>query len=102
MTITVQPIPLADRVATARRGQISQPEYCHCLVRQWAQMPVKAYFGRSDKWKTLFRLLGLELSANPTYQEVAAMIDQADVDFTAELHLLAAPIWDMHKGGRKP
>ena len=102
MTITVHQIPLAARVSVARHGQISQPEYCFCLVRQWAQMPVKAYFGRSDKWRALFQRLGLELSANPTYQEVAAMMDPADKEFMNELLLLAAPIWALNKGGKKP
>ena len=101
MTITVHPIPLADRMSTARHGKVSQPEYCFCLVRQWAQMPIKAYFGRSRKWRTLFRCLGLELSANPTYQEVAAMINEVDEEFTSELLLLADPIWEIKNGGKK-
>ena len=49
----------------------------------------------------LFRQLGLDLKANPTYQEVAAMIHEADPEFMGELLLLASPVWDFTKGGKE-
>ena len=90
----VHQIPLSERMDNARRGCVSQSEYTPCLIQQWGNTPVKAYFGRSNKWEMLFRQLGLELTENPTYQEVAAMIHMNDEEFTSELLLLASPIWD--------
>ncbi|MGO5024544.1 hypothetical protein ACTQ4E_15915 [Lawsonibacter sp. LCP25S3_G6] len=101
MTVTVHPIPLSERIKTAKRGRVSQSEYCPCVIQQWGNTPIKAFFGRSTKWKTLFGHLGLELTQNPTYQEVAAMIDPNDEEFTTELLLLASPIWDAKKGDTK-
>ena len=101
MTSAVRPIQLAERICNAKHGVVSQPEYCPRLVRKWAEMPIKAYFGRSIKWRMLFRQLGLDLKANPTYQEVAAMIHEADPEFMGELLLLASPVWDFTKGGKE-
>ena len=93
--MTVQQIPLSQRIETAKRGKVSQPEYCLCLVQQWANTPIKAYLGRSSsQCRMLFRRLGLDMKANPTYQEVADMIAKDDVDFIEELYLLASPIWE--------
>lgn len=102
MTVTVHPISLSERIKTARSGRVSQSEYCPCVIQQWGNTPIKAYFGRSNKWRMLFRHLGLEPTENPTYQEVAAMIDPKDEEFTTELLLLASPVWDAKNGGKKP
>ena len=91
--MAVHPIPLSERIENAKCGLVSQPEYCPCLIRQWAEMPVKAYFGRSLQWRGLFRRLGLEMTANPTYQKVAEMIKETDEEFLVELLILASPIW---------
>ena len=97
--MVVQQIPLSERIKGAERGVVSQPEFCSCLIQQWAETPIKAYFGRSSfRWRPLFRRLGLEPTANPTYQEVAAMIHETDEEFTAELFILANPIWEAERG----
>lgn len=101
MASMVRQIPLSTRIDAATRGMVSQSEYCPCVIQQWGNTPIKAYFGRSTKWRMLFRLLGLELTENPTYQEVAAMIDRHDEEFTTELRLLASPVWDAKKGATK-
>ena len=96
--MTVQQIPLSERIETTKRGKVCQASYCDCLIRQWAETPIKAYFGRSSsQWRMLFRRLGLPMTANPTYQEVAVMIARDDVELTEELYLLASPIWEAAK-----
>lgn len=100
-------IPLAERIQSARDGRVCQPEYLPTLVRQWAGMPIKAYFGPHKKeLERLYAILGLEPHENPSYQTVAGMISNityALVDADAEaVELLAVPIqFQWEKAGNR-
>lgn len=68
-------IPLAERIQSAQDGHVCQPEYLPALIRQWARMPIKAYFGPCKKeLERLYAILGLKSDENPSYQDVAGMI----------------------------
>ena len=89
-------IPLNQRLEAVRDKKVCQPEYLPALIRQWARMPIASYFGPCRKeLEQLRAVLGLTPEENPSYQEVAAKID--DLPFCGEasaeaLELLAAPV----------
>ena len=88
-------ISLSERIESFKRDQTRQPEYIPCPIRQWAQMPIKAYFGRcTTQQQQLYRLLGLAPESDPPYQAVAAMVmSSRNKDHWGYLlSLLAAPL----------
>lgn len=92
-------IPLEERLGAARAGRVCQPEYFPCLIRRWAEMPIRTYFGVcNQELERLCRLLDIAPEDNPSYQDVAAMICKItyaeDLDNRDEeaMDLLAAPV----------
>ena len=98
----VQQIPLDERIKIVKADMICDETFFSRMIQQWAEMPIKAYLDSgSPQWKTLCYRLGLEVTANPTYQEIAVMINESDEAFGAVLRLMAGPIWDVAKRRKK-
>lgn len=89
---------LSRRIHITREGKVSQPEYLPALIRQWMEMPIKAYFGScTEELRELYFLLGLAPEDNPSYGAVANMIvNNKDCPFGGleeeATDLLAAPV----------
>ena len=68
-------VPLQTRIQQAGAGKVSQPEYLPTLIRQWAALPIRAYFGGcTAEQQRLYGILGLAAEDNPSYGAVAQMI----------------------------
>lgn len=88
----LKPIALAVRITLAEQGEIGQPEYYAGILRQWAQMPIKSYFGSHKKaQERLFRLLDLDPDDNPSYQAVAYLVYHSSAN-NELLDLLSIPL----------
>ena len=100
-------IYLSERLASARNGQVCQPEYLPCLILQWARMPIKSYFGSCvQEQEQLYGILGLAPEDNPSYQDVAEQItlriNTGIREAIQAADLLAAPVcavMSKRKGG---
>jgi len=68
-------IPLASRLKDAKDGYVCQPEYTPCLIQEWADMPIKAYFGgQPEALQKLYGILDIAGDSNPPYRLVAELI----------------------------
>ena len=81
-----------QRIESGKADTVCQPEYLPSLIRRWAEMPIKTYFGANTaELQRLYDLLGLAPHDNPSYELTAFLT----MDIPEARELLAVPILAM-------
>lgn len=106
--MTYQKIPLDEQLKKVACNYHIHPEYAPCAIRMWAETPLAAYFGPTEKGRVLcselMQVLGIPEGKEweITYGEAAARIPSLDrYLMRAALRMLAIPLADAYAVWKK-